>query len=1031
MPRFAFPPNHNAAMHSMRLTLILLVGCCCGTSHGSDSLQTVFQDTVQPFLQQNCLQCHDDQSAEGDLDLSADRNIDEVVKRFRHWAVVLDRLEVGDMPPEDSDVQPSAEQRDAVIAWIESLKAAEAKRTSGDPGLVLARRLSSAEYDRTIRDLTGVDIRPAADFPIDPANEAGFDNSGESLTMSPALLKKYLQAARRVAEHMAITPSGLEFSPHPVITPTDRDKFCVNRIIDFYRQQNTEISDHLFVVWKNQQASSATSLDEQCQQHGVSAKYCRVLDDLLQAEQDDDEQPAIGPIVALKQMWNEVAQKDLTDSEARTHCDAIAKFIESLRESLIPDVPNLTAPDMNPGSQSLVLWKNRQFVANRRRFAKDQLPPLPELMKSFDPSRFEIPAQDAVVTAMTVPESETDQEIFTQELNRFCSVFPDQFLVSERARVYLDQKKEKKLKGRFLSAGFHSQMGYFRDDAPLCDLMLTDDQRETLDRLWLELDFVTSAPMRQYAGFIWFDRTDSKFMRDREFDRYRAEDKDCIAEEKVRGLCDAYTEKAERVGASPKALAAIRRYFDDMSKTFRSLEEIREQSEPVQLEAMLQFAERAYRRPLKQSDKDSLLAFYQYLRTEGELDHEESIRDCVVRILMSPHFCYRVDPTNQLVDSDTIDSKLPSGVEPLDSHSLANRLSYFVWSSMPDEELMELAAQNRLQDPNVLAEQTHRMLSDIRSQGFVREFMGNWLNFRRFDQHNGVDREKFPTFTDDLRQSMLEEPLRFFTDLIQRDGSVLDLLYAKHTFVDLDLATHYGIDAKRFDSLLQTSDSEDGWIQLPDANEYGRGGLLPMGVFLTRNSPGLRTSPVQRGNWVVQRVLGEHVPAPPAEVPELPEDESKLGDLTIREALARHREHPSCAGCHERIDSMGLVFEGYGPVGEMRDADLGGRAIDASVVFPDGSQGIGIDGLRDYIRRDRERDFVEHLCRKLLAFALGRSLQLSDESLIAEMQSNLETNDYRFQSMIETIVTSPAFRNKRVQLASVDNAPHSETEPSP
>ncbi len=188
---------------------------------------------------------------------------------------------------------------------------------------------------------------------------------------------------------------------------------------------------------------------------------------------------------------------------------------------------------------------------------------------------------------------------------------------------------------------------------------------------------------------------------------------------------------------------------------------------------------------------------------------------------------------------------------------------------------------------------------------------------------------------------------------------------------------------------------------------------------------------MQRGNWVVQRVLGEHVPAPPAEVPELPEDESKLGDLTIREALARHREHPSCAGCHERIDSMGLVFEGYGPVGEMRDADLGGRLIDASVVFPDGGQGDGIEGLKDYIRRDTEKDFVEHLCRKLLAFALGRSLQLSDESLIAEMQSNLEANQYRFQSMIETIVTSPAFRNKRVQLASVDNAPHSETEPSP
>lgn len=1016
----------------MRFVLILLVSCCCATSQGSDSLETVFQETVQPFLQQNCLQCHDDQSAEGDLDLSADRNIEDVVKRFRHWSVVLDRLEVGDMPPEDSDVQPTTEQCDAVIAWIESLKEAEAKRTSGDPGLVLARRLSSSEYDRTIRDLTGVDIRPAADFPIDPANEAGFDNSGESLTMSPALLKKYLQAARRVAEHMAITPSGLAFSPHPVITPTDRDKFCVNRIIDFYREQNTEISDHLFVVWKHQQSPAGGSLDDLAIQHGVSAKYCHTLSDLLTDSAKESDPTTIGPIVALKTMWNEVTQTTETETEAKQHCNDIAKFIESLRQSLIPDVPNLTAPDMNPGSQSLVLWKNRQFVANRRRFAQDQLPPLPDLMKTFDPSRFKIPAEEAVIACMLVPESEDDQATFAEELNRFCDVFPDQFLISERARVYLDPKKEKKLKGRFLSAGFHSQMGYFRDDAPLCDLMLTDAQRATLDRLWLELDFVASAPMRQYSGFIWFDRTDSKFMRDRVFDRYRAEDKDCISEDKVRGLCDAYTEKAKRVGASEKALAAIRRYFDDMSKTFRSLEQIREQSEPVQLEAMLQFAERAYRRPLEPTDKDSLLAFYQYLRTEGELNHEESVRDCVVRILMSPHFCYRVDPTNSgQADPGSVISKLSSGVQPLDSHSLANRLSYFLWSSMPDETLMELAAEDQLQDPSVLAEQTRRMLNDARSQGFVREFMGNWLNFRRFDQHNGVDREKFPTFTDELRQAMLEEPLRLFTDVVERDGSVLDLLYADHTFVNRELAMHYGVDEKQFDSLLKASDSEDGWIELSSANEFGRGGLLPMGVFLTRNSPGLRTSPVQRGNWVVQRVLGEHVPAPPAEVPELPEDESKLGELTIREALARHREHPSCAGCHERIDSMGLVFEGYGPVGEMRDADLGGRAIDASVVFPDGGQGDGIEGLRDYIRRDREDDFVEHLCRKLLAFALGRSLQLSDESLIAEMKSNLQANDHRFLSLMETIVTSPAFRNKRIQLASVDNAPTPETEPSP
>ncbi|MCC9655975.1 DUF1592 domain-containing protein [Rhodopirellula halodulae] len=1024
-----------------RIFLLLLASIGGVSVFGDDPLESTFQQTVQPFLRTHCVECHDSDSAQGDLDLTTDQNVDDVVGRFRHWAVVLERLRAGDMPPEDAGSQPSDEQRQAMIRWIETLKQAEAKRTAGDPGLVLARRLSSAEYNRTIRDLTGVDIQPAADFPIDPANEAGFDNSGESLTMSPALLKKYLQAARRVADHLAITPSGLEFAPHPVITETDRDKFCVNRIIAFYRQQNVRLEDHLFVVWKAH-TDDDQSISQLANTHRVSQRYCHTLHDALangSRSPADDETLESGPMTALRAMWSEVIESSSNETEARESCQQMATFIEGFREQLVPEIPNLTAPQMNPGSQPLVLWKNRQFAANRRRLATKRLQPLQERIGSFDASDLSVPAADQVANLLSFPETEKPQESYVEELKRFCNLFPDRFFVSERARVYLDAKDEKKRgrTGRYLSAGFHSQMGYYRDDAPLYDLMLTDEERTTLDRLWVELDFVTSAPMRQYAGFIWFDRTDSKFMRDRVFDRYRAEDKDCIAEDKVRGLCDAYVAKAEKVGASDKALAAIRRYFDDMSKTFRSLETLKQQSQPVQLEAVLEFAERAYRRPLTNSDREEILSFYQHLRTEGELDHDESIRDCVVRILMSPHFCYRIDPASSSQDGQ---------VQPLDGHSLANRLSYFLWSSMPDEPLMELAAQNALQDAQTIARESRRMLRDPKSHDFIREFMGNWLNFRRFDQHNGVDRERFPQFTDSLRLAMLEEPLRFFADVVSNDRSILDFLYANHTFVNRELAEHYGVTDAEWDTLVSEAGAsevaeKDRWTLLPEAGRWNRGGLLPMGVFLTRNSPGLRTSPVQRGNWVVQRVLGEHVPAPPAEVPELPEDESKLGDLTIREALARHREHPSCAGCHERIDSMGLVFEEFGPIGELRDRDLGGRKIDAKVVFPDGSHGDGIDGLKDYIRRQRENDFVDHFCRKLLAFALGRSLQLSDESLIADMKTNLRANQHRFDAMVDTIVTSPAFRNKRVQMLAIDSAsphhppanqqPATETEPSP
>ena len=183
----------------------------------------------------------------------------------------------------------------------------------------------------------------------------------------------------------------------------------------------------------------------------------------------------------------------------------------------------------------------------------------------------------------------------------------------------------------------------------------------------------------------------------------------------------------------------------------------------------------------------------------------------------------------------------------------------------------------------------------------------------------------------------------------------------------------------------------------------------------TANSPGLRTSPVKRGYWVVRRVLGERIPPPPAVVPDLPNDEKNLGDLTLREVLARHREDKACASCHARFDSFGLVFEGYGPVGERREKDFGGRPVETRAEFPGRGEGAGVDALRRYIRAEREHDFVDNLCRKLLAYALGRTLILSDDSTIQELRAKLAANGYRFGALVEGIVTSRQFMNKRAQ----------------
>jgi hypothetical protein len=584
---------------------------------------------------------------------------------------------------------------------------------------------------------------------------------------------------------------------------------------------------------------------------------------------------------------------------------------------------------------------------------------------------------------------------------RFASVFPDAFYIRERGRFFPDDSQDK---GRLLSAGYHNVMGYWRDDTPLMELILDESGQKELNKLWDEFDFIGDHTARTWVQYF-FNQSGEVAGKGRESGSVRPSDKEVSASPIIFELRDAYVAKAE-ASDNPIAVEAIRVHFQWMNDTLRSVDRMRMEAEPRHLDALLKFAERAYRRPMSKAERDGVLAFYSTLREKNELTHEEAMRDSIVSVLMSPNFCYRIDLHSGTGFTLQRTSARPSGPprSPLSGYALASRLSYFLWSSMPDEELLARAANGDLQKPDVLVRQARRMLKDERARGLASEFAGNWLDFRRFEDHNAVDRERFPSFNNELRQAMFEEPIRFIEDVIRNDRSVLDLLYAGHAYVNPVLAKHYGMP--------EITGSADRWVRVEDASRYGRGGLLPMSVFLTQNSPGLRTSPVKRGYWVVRRVLGEAIPPPPANVPELPQDEAKL-DLPLREMLAKHRDNPSCASCHARFDSFGLAFEGYGPVGESRSNDLAGRPVDTKAVFPGGSQGSGFEGVQAYIREHRQKDFIDNLSRKLLAYSLGRSLLLSDEPVIERMRATLHGKGYRFTALVDTIVTSPQFLNKR------------------
>lgn len=959
-------------------TSLILGGSLPSAEPDEAVLRDEYQGRIVPLLRDHCLDCHDSQTREAELDLSSFTQYADVRAAHRVWDTILQRVQAAEMPPADSGIEMQATDRQTLVAWVQAFRQYEAARSAGDPGPVHVRRLSNAEYDYSVRDLTGVDIRPTSSFPVDPANEAGFDNSGESLLMSPALLSKYLEAGRAVVEHLLLTPTGIRFAPHPVVTDTDRDKYCVKRIVEFYERQPTELSDYFYACWQyrratdNSASTASATLEEYADAQALSRKYLQSIWEALHSP------VSAGPLARLQQMWRDLPE-DAGASEGRAACDEMRDYALAARQLFEPYFDNLTIEGVHKGSQSFVLWKNRQYATHRRTADFSILENTKELAQ-----------QDLIDPP---DEEQEDRDSFRADCEIFCSIFPDAFYISERGRDYLGKSRDEQEKGRLLSAGFHSMMGYFRDDAPLYELILDEHAQRELDLLWQELDFITTAPQRQYQGFLWFERTDSRFMRDPEFDFARPENLEALREENIEKLSEVYVAKARRAGGEAIPLTAIEDYFREINRQIRSVEAAQLEAQPGHLSDLIEFAARAFRRPLEANEAQELRGFYADLRRNDGLTHEEAIQDTLLAILVSPRFCYRHD---LLSDSET--------TRALDSYELASRLSFFLWSSIPDQQLMQHAASGELLEPSVLRAQVQRMLGDDRARALAVEFGGNWLDYRHFEQHNSVDRERFPQFDDDLRSAMYEEPVRFLLNLIQEDRSVLDCLYATRTYVNQPLATHYGMTEVACD---------DNWVEVPSADRYGRGGLLPMAVFLTANSPGLRTSPVKRGYWVVRRLLGEHIPPPPPDVPELPQDEAQLGELTLRETLARHREHASCAGCHNRFDALGLAFEAYGPVGERREVDLGGRPVDTQATFPDGSQRAGVEELREYLQEEREPEFVDNLCRKLLSYALGRSLRLSDEVLLEQMQTQLKSNEFRFSTLVDSIVSSPQFLRKR------------------
>jgi hypothetical protein len=405
------------------------------------------------------------------------------------------------------------------------------------------------------------------------------------------------------------------------------------------------------------------------------------------------------------------------------------------------------------------------------------------------------------------------------------------------------------------------------------------------------------------------------------------------------------------------------------------------------------FAARAFRRPLAPGESDRLVALYDDARKKGK-EFVPAVRQGLWSILVSPHFLFRVE-------RDTADRDEAGSVR-LNDWELASRLSYFLWSSMPDAPLIDLAARGKLRDPAVLKEQARRMVADPKARALVDNFAGQWLGLRKLETIQ-PDHGMFPTFNETLRRAMIEEPSLFFERLLRDDRSLLELVDADYTYLNEPLAKHYGIKDVKGDAMRR--------VELKDPN---RGGVLTMAGILTLTSHPTRTSAVKRGKWILDEILGAPPPPPPPNVPELNEaskDRPDAKTLSLRQRLELHRADPQCFGCHRRMDTLGLGMENFDPIGRWRENESGKR-IDVAGVLPTGEKFSTPGQLKKILAGCRD-DFARAVAEKMLVFALGRSIERCDRREIKRVVESLRRNEYRFSTLIEEVVTSYPFRHRR------------------
>ncbi len=1022
-----------------------------------------FDTQVHPLLERHCFACHDSIEQKGSLDL-------EVLTRetdYRARPTLLEDLDwvIGEheMPPTTFAHQPTKEERQVMLDWIQGSLLELQNAQPNDPGLVVSPRINSSEYDHVIRDLTGEQLGVGQLLTQDSPGGEGFLNVGANLTLSVGQFESFLSAAKNVLNHARIgVETGPVFYDRPVGKAVDNKAYAKSlatiymELLQFtyeewsdakkrairdymgfggyHRDEFPQIVAWLEAAWQYRFREELGMPDATLAE--VGARYpvplpASGMEKLWAAMTEDRsfekmhslmENPLFRDLVDRWQMIPAPTNGDPT--AAREAITAAVRETLRLADKLGEDP---WSAHRNWSTVEEVIRGNaerKEYLGRARRgrvpvHLHPQRSETGEIVIAVS-TLFDGPEGDFIrLTDFTAVMEDGRKLPWEQVISHFETstggrlnfgapvggarpgpgeiVVPGGHWVKFQVPEGLVELKGKAVFDPDIGEETTSQILSWDRPPPHRDVFhgrtilgnVSSPHAKKVQNTMEEMtSFTVGGKLRDEQAYWALDPELRDALGVDGSERWRG----------YRGHSTLAIDAQEVIDRMEAVNPDWKEQFDETVALIHDLERHRDaETSHTRLyaeEVIREWANEAWRREVTERDIEGLLALYDEQRALGET-YENSVRQALYGVLMSPRFLYRL-----------MEGRDRTGEPyPLNDWELANRLSFFLWGSLPDDELLDAADSGALRQPAVLSAQAERMVRDPKFLGFIDEFASHWLDFADYEEKAAPDQERFEYFTPELKEAMREEVVLFLMDIFQNNQPLTGVLDAEYTYLNELLAKHYDL----YDD-LDIHGSGMRKVNLPP--DAPRGGVLGMAAFLTMQSKPLRSDPIHRGIWVYESVLGKPIPEPPPNVPILSDEEVSEEGLTVAQQLAKHRDDPACFSCHDRFDPLGVALENFDPIGRWRTEITDGVPVDSLGEFGDGTEVKGFQGLKEMVLAEREA-FLNNFTRKLIGYGLNRGFMLSDKPLQEEMIEALKANDYRPMVAIEALVNSPQFLNRR------------------